>query len=259
MRLANPFGMGLAALLLAGALAVRSLPPRAAGPPEAAPDQPTVLEPLQLLRAGGEPRIGELDALIDLERRDEFVTARLDLLELSGCPAVSEWLRTRKGLALERALSSLQRGSRVEALAASALLFQLARSTSWRPGVFGDSGGAERLGGLWQRWIEDWGERGARDDLLHEPALLAVLAYGRVMHAASEGNLFRASPASRERARGFLRRAAGAQGERRTALGLALAARYPEALAALERDGDLSGLAREADLLLAGLDGECGQ
>ncbi len=259
MRQANPIGMGLVALLLGGALVVRNLPPRAVAAPQLRVDELTVLEPMQLLRPGGEERMGELDPLIEIERRDAFVAARLDLLEVVGCPLLSDWIRTRRGLALEQAAASLARGSRAEALGALALVFHVARTTSWNPGLFGGSGGAERLAGLYQRWLEEWGERAMEDSMLYEPALAATLAYGHVMQVASEGNLFRGSSASRDRARSFLRRLLGVQGERRTALGSAFGAQYPDALAGLERDGNLAGFAREALLAFPGLDGDCSE
>ncbi len=259
MRQANPIGMGLVALLLGGALAVRGIAPRAIAAPEQQGDEVAVAEPMQLLRAGGTERVAELEALVAVELRNEFETTRLDLIELDGCPTLTDWLRSRRGLAFEQTAAALSRDSRVDALASLSLLFHVARSTSWSPGMFGSSEGAERLAGLFRRWLEDRAEEAAEDPLLYEPALAAALVYGHVMHLAFEGNLFGDSTASRDRGRAFLRRLAGTEGGPRTRLGIALGARYPGALARLERDGSLAGFTEECELVFPKLDGECGE
>lgn len=258
MRHGNPFAMGFVVLLLGGAVAVRAIEPRAPAAPVEEADLP-ILQPMQLLRAGGEERLAELDALVALDRRVAFIDTRLDLLDLDGCPPLGEWIRSRRGLALEQTVGALLRGTRTEALAGLALVMHLGRTTQWNPGFFGGSQGAERLGGLLGTWLETWGERAVSDPLLYEPALAAALTYGHVMNVAYEGNLFTGSQASLERARVFLRRLTGAQGERRTALGIALQSNHPRAMASAETGGDLSGFTREIELSFPSLDGDCGK
>jgi len=145
--------MVLVLLLLGGAVGVRAIEPTAPSAPEVIEDELEVLEPMQLLRSGGEERMAELDALVPLERRVAFVDNRLDLLDLADCPPLDDWLRARRGLALEQTVASLVRGDRAEALAALALVMQLARTTEWSPGMFGGSQGAETLGGLLGTWL----------------------------------------------------------------------------------------------------------
>jgi len=259
MKRPSPIGMVLVLLLLLAAMWVRTIEPTVVAAPEAERDELPILEPMQLLRVGGEERLAELDSLIELDRRVAFADSRLDLLDLDGCPPLGDWLRGPRGLAFEQCVGELSRGSRTEALAALALVFQLARTTEWHPGVFGGAQAPERLGGLLSEWIDRWGESAMEDALLYEPTLAAVLLYGHVMNVAFKSGMFGTSDVSRERAQSNLTRYAGGQGERRSALGLALNTRYPGALSSAITDGDLAGFTRETELAFPTLNGECGQ
>ncbi len=249
--------MVVLALLAAGW--VRTIEPTIISAPESEGEALPILEPMQLLRVGGEERLAELDILVDLNRRVAFADTRLDLLDLDGCPPLGDWIRGPRGLAFEQTVAALSRGSRTEALAALALVFQLARTTEWAPGVFGGAQAPERLGGLLSVWLDRWGEDAMDDAQLYEPTLAAVLLYGHVMNVAFKSGMFETSVVSRERAQANLTRYAGEQGERRSALGIALNTRFPGALASAVTDGDLSGFTRETELIFPELNGECGQ
>lgn len=244
--------------LLAGAVFVRDLAPPISPVPEAGANDPLIPEPMQLLKAGGEGRLVELDALVEGDRRVAWVDARLALLGLVDCPSLVDWIASEEGRHLERQLALLTAGNAAEALGALSLLMQLARSTEWNPGFLGGPEGAERLGGLLREWLDVWSEKGAAHTLLFEPTLAAAVFYGRVMRIAYEGNMFRSSEASRERARLFVRELTGIQGERRTTLGIALELRFPGALSVDARQEDfLEGFEREAALLFPKVNGKC--
>ena len=100
MRHGTPIAMAVVLLLLSGAVAVRAIEPSAPAAPVEEDDALPILQPMQLLRAGGEERMAELDPFVALDRRVAFVDARLDLLEVRECPPLHEWLRSRRGLAL---------------------------------------------------------------------------------------------------------------------------------------------------------------
>ncbi|MFT5286603.1 MAG: hypothetical protein ACI8TQ_002773 [Planctomycetota bacterium] len=251
--------MVLVVAALFGAVWVRTIPPTIIAAPEAEGDELPILEPMQLLRIGGEERLVELDSWIDLDQRVAFIDTRLDLLDLDGCPPLGEWIGGSRGLAFEQTVGSLSRASRTEALGALALVFQLARTTEWAPGMFGDAQAAERLGGLLAHWLDRWGERAMEDALLYEPTLAAVLLYGHVMNVAFQAGIFGKSDVSRDRAQANLVRLAGSQGDRRTALGAALGTRYPNALSSAISDADLTGFTGELELAFPELNGECGQ
>jgi hypothetical protein len=246
-------------LLLAAAVAVRGITPaRLALPKDATSDRPRIAEPMQLLARGAPLRAPELDALVDASRAKAFKSTRQTLFRLAGCPPLVEWIDRADGQALERMLGELRSGTREEAFASLALVFQLARATQWRPGVMGHSEHAEKLGGLLQDWLRVWGERGARDPLLSEPALAATLFYGRVMRTAWRAPIVGYNAAPYDRATLFLGELTGLRDARHTALGEALQARYARGASRLRSDKDaLSGLEEECAVLFPDLTGDC--
>jgi hypothetical protein len=246
-------------LLLVAAVAVRGIAPsRLVLPKDATSDRPRIAEPMQLLAHGAPLRAPELDALVDPARKSAFKSVRQTLFRLGGCPPLVEWIDGADGQALEHMLTQLRSGTREEAFAALALLFQLARAAEWRPGVLARSQHAERLGGLLQDWLRVWGERGARDPLLSEPALAATLFYGRVMRTAWRAPIMGYNAAPYDRAVAFLSELTGIRDARHTALGEALQARYVRGASRLRSDKDaLSGLEEECAVLFPDLTGEC--
>jgi hypothetical protein len=248
-------------LLLAAAVAVRGIAPaRVVLPKDAKDDRPKIAEPMQLLAHGAKLRAPELDALVAADHRNAFKTSRQTLFRLADCPPLVEWIDGADGQAFERLTSELRAGSREEAFASLALLFQLARATQWRPGVLARSQHAERLGGLVQDWLRVWGEQSARDPLLSEPALAAMLLYGHVMRTAWRAPLVGYNAAPYERSSAFLADLTGIKKGRQTALGDALQGRYARAAARLHADKDvLSGLEEECAVLFPDLTGECTQ
>lgn len=248
-----------ASLLLVAAVAVRGIAaPRVVLPKDAKEDRPRIAEPMQLLARGAHLRAPELDTLVDAAHKSAFKASRQTLFRLEDCPPLVEWIDGVDGQSLERTLTELRSSSREEAFASLALLFQLARSAQWRPGVLARSQHAERLGSFLQDWLRVWGEPGARDPLLSEPALAATLLYGHVMRTAWRAPLVGYNAAPYDRAVAFLAQLTGLQGGHHTALGEALQARYPRAAARLHADKDvLSGLEEECAVLFPDLTGEC--
>jgi hypothetical protein len=246
------------ALLVAG-VAVRGVEGRLPPAPEDEPAGPGVLvEPLQFLTRNGALRMRELGARIDPARASEWAALWRRPYELSGCPKLADWMGGPDGQRLERLLAELRRGSGDEALGALALTFQVSRATQWDSGVFGGTQHAERLGGLLQDWLRVWGPRAVDDGQLLEPALAALLLYGRAMREAYDAPAIGRAEAPYERARAFLDELTGASGARRTPLGERLAARHPRAWTTLTQEGDfLSGAAEESRALFPELDGEC--
>lgn len=205
--------------------------------------------------------MAELDALVSESLRGRWSQVRRAVLDTVGCPSLSQWMGRREGQRLEQLLGELAVGERDDAYCAIVLLFQLARRTSWDPGVFGGSEDAERLGQLLGNWLATWAEPAAADPLLREPALAAAVAYGGIMHAAFEGNFFSSSPSSLERARRFLATLVGEPGRNLTDFGAALGSRYPNALSGALAGGRsgavLSGFAEEMRLWFPDLNGDC--
>jgi hypothetical protein len=257
LGLTVPIAAGV--LLLAAAVAVRGIAPaRLSLPKDATSDRPKIAEPMQLLARGAPLRAPELDALVDPARKNAFKSMRQALFRISDCPPLVEWIDGVNGQALERMLSELRSGTREEAFAALALVFQLARATQWRPGMLGHSEHAEKLGGMLQDWLRVWGERGARDPLLSEPALAATLFYGRVMRTAWRAPMVGYNAAPYDRAIAFLNDLTGLRDARHTSLGEALQARYARGGSRLRSDKDaLSGLEEECAVVFPDLTGDC--
>jgi hypothetical protein len=249
---------GLTVLLLAASVFVRGIRGAAPERPEdREPEAGAIAEPVQLLGRGARVRLGDLEPHIAASRRGAWITSARATFALQGCPALQEWLTGADGQAAERLANDLRRGSREEALASLALLFQVARATEWAPGVLG-SNNAERLGALFQDWLRRWAEPAADDPLLAEPAIAAALAYARVMRLAYRAPAIGRAEAPYERARSFLFDLTGANEPRLTAFGESLSSRFPGAFDDFRREADLlEGFDREARVLFPGLTGEC--
>lgn len=251
--------MFVAATLLIAAVSVRGI----RGAPALAPqDRPreadAIAEPMQLLGRGASLRIEELSPRVSEPLRASWRASSRLLFGLRGCPELGEWLDGADGQRCERTLGDLRRGTRDEALAVLALTLQLARVTDWETGLLARTQNAERLGALIQEWLRAWGERGVDDATLAEPALAAVLVYGRVMRIAAEAPPVGRFEAPYARATAFLDTLLLDQNGQATRLGQALRARFPSAAAGFESGDDrLLGLDREAERLFAGLNGDC--
>ncbi len=254
--------VGAAAILIAGAVAVRLLPaPRVVSAEEQQQEGPRIVEPMQLLGRGAALRVAELDEWIAEERRPRFRAARDQVFHIRDCPESVAWLDGAEGQRVERLLGELRHGSREEALAALALVFQLARATEWDPGVLASipEANAARLAGLAADWLRAWGERGARDPLLAEPTRAAALLYGRLMYMAQHSRVIGTNTSAYERGLKTLSELVGLDSGRRTALGESLQSRHPEAMRKLALESDrLRGFDEEARTAFPDLDGECG-
>jgi hypothetical protein len=248
-----------AALLLVAAVTVRGIAPARMTLPKDAPEErPRIAEPMQLLARGAKLRAPELDALIEAPHKAAFTSTRHTLFRLQDCPPLVDWIDGPDGQAFERTMTDLRSGTREEAFASLAMIFQLARATQWRPGMLAHSQHAERLGALLQEWLRVWGERAARDPLLSEPALAATLVYGHVMRTAWRAPIVGYNAAPYDRSAAFLMELTGIPSGHDTALGAALQARYARAAARLHADKDvLSGLEEECSVLFPDLTGEC--
>ena len=247
---------------LAGALAVRAIPPAPATmPKDVVEEVPRLAEPMQLLGNGAHLRVAELDRWISEARRKDFKQCLRNTFFLEGCPPLQDWLDGPEGQWTERQLVLLRGGTREDALAALVLVFQIARACEWSPGILARTQHAERLGGLLQDWLRTWGENSARDPLLSEPALAAAIVYGRVMRMAWKAPLISKNSAPYERSTAFLAELTGisATGSgRRTRFGEALAARYSRAATKLASKNDLlEGFEEEAAALFPSLVGDC--
>lgn len=256
-------GLAAACVLFVAAVAVRGIAPRPSVAPEDVVEEgPRIVEPMQFLGAGAKLRIGELDAWIAPERKPRFKALRELLFHLEDCPDLVEWIASMDGQGVERIVAELRSGKREEAFASLALVFQLARSTEWKPGIMTRTPEAqsERLGGLLQDWLRTWGERAAKDTLLAEPAIATTLLYAHVMRTAENSPVIGTRSASRERAKAFLGELLGAGQSRRTALGELVQARHGQALSTfLGRDDPLAGLAADARTLFPDMNGTCGR
>ena len=249
----------LAALaLFAGALFVRSIE----GEPQLAPsdrgrDRDALREPMQLLGRGAATRVAELDERVSPELRAEWLRLRQVVYALVRCPRTGDWLDSVDGLAFERLFSELRRGSRDDALAAQVLMVEVARRTSWAPGLLARTSDAERLVALQAEWTRTWSSRGASDVQLSEPALAGLLLQARLERAT----YLRAIGRDRERydraVETFRRLLEDAQGQP-TELARALDARHPGlATGMAERKDALESLDTVAGRFFPGLNGEC--
>ena len=246
--------------LLAAAVAVRAIPPaRATLPKDVVEEKPRLVEPMQFLGRGGSLRAPELDRWVSEPLRAGFQRTRRTAFAVQGCPPLLDWIDGPQGQELERELVALRGGAREDAFAALVVVFQLARSCEWAPGlVTRKSEHAERLGGLLQDWLRVWGERAAKDPLLADPALAAAVLYGRAMRTAWKAPLLSSNRAPYERATAFLAELTGISTSRRTDFGEALRARYARAAEKLLSTSDaLLGLEEEAAAQLPDLAGSC--
>jgi hypothetical protein len=250
---------GATAALVAGSFAVRGIdvaPPPA--PEDAVEERPRILAPMQFLSGGAQERIAELDSWVSQGQRQVWKASRGIVFHLEGCPTLYPWMESTEGLRVERLLEELSRGTREDALAALALIFQLARSCDWDPGLRGRSEHAEKLGSLLAVWLRRWADPSATDPVLHEPALAATLAYGAVMRVAWSAPMVGHNQAPYARATAALTDLCGLAPRERTPFGRSLQARYERAYAILEGEEDrLRGLTEEAAILYPGFEGGC--
>lgn len=251
--------MAVTGLLLALSVWVRGIEVAAPPPPEDRPvDEPHIEEPMQLVAPGARHRREELEAFVSEAHRAAWRESAAVVFSLEGCPWLRPWLEGPEGQRCEQLLERLRAGTRDDALAALALVFELARSTRWRPS-WGHAEHAERLGGLLQEWLRAWAERSADDPVLHQPAMAAALFYGSVMRKAWNAPTFGYNRSSLERARAFLAELVGA-GSERARFGRALQARYPRAFAAFDDDEPaavLRAFSEESALLFPTAEGDC--
>jgi len=250
--------MALASVLFVFALLVRGSKPAPIVRPEDKPSEgPQIEQPLQLLARGAALRVAELDRWVSKEQLPEWKAVRGSVFALRDCPATMDWLDGAEGQRFGRCVAALRGGTREDAFAALVLVFQLARASEWKPGLRGHIEHAERLGGLLESWLRSWSVRSAKDSLLVEPALSAVLLYGRVMRVAWRAPVLGYNKAPYERAQALLLEIAG-ESAHRSELGQALAARHPAAARGLASDFDmLEGLEEECTVLYPKLVGDC--
>jgi hypothetical protein len=250
-----------ALLLLVAALAVRGKRPAAPlDPAERGEVTRKLVEPMQFLSAQARLRVDELIEHVEPERRGNFLRAARLPFDLEDCPDIRKWLGTADGQEFERLVVELRRGTREEAFAGLALLFQLGRATDWNPPrMSSDSASTERYAELLHDWLAAWAERGARDELLREPALSAFLVYGRAMRMAYEAAWVGRKDGPLERAKAFSLELTGADQARHTDFGQELQRTYPAAFSALSGAKDLlSGASSQAKSSFPEIDGECG-
>jgi hypothetical protein len=238
---------------------VRGWPAKPVSVPEdVEPERPRIQAPMQFLSRGAGERVGELDRWVSDDALAIWKASRGIAFALPGCPRLKAWLESTEGLRIERLLDQLRRGTREDALAALTLIFQLARTCEWDPGLRARTQDAERLASLLQTWLRVWGDRAAADPVLHEPALAASLVYGRVMRIAWTAPMVGYDAAAYARATSFLDELCGLGQRQRTPFGQALQARYGRAFGLLERPEDrLAGLSDEAAIQFPDVDGDC--
>jgi hypothetical protein len=259
----TPFLVGVAALLIVIAVAVRGIAPaKAVAPEDVHEDVKHIVEPMQFLGRGAKLRAGELDEWIAPPRRQRFKAIRELLFHVERCPPLLAWIDSIDGQQLERLIGELRGGTREESLAALTLTYQLARATEWKPGIMSSSSqaAAERLAGIVQDWLRTWGERGAKDPLLSEPAVATSLLYARLLRVAQRAPMLGTLDAPYKRARTFLNELLGAGQVKRTALGELMQARHGSAFECFLGSSDvLRGFDEDAQTLFPDIDGECGQ
>jgi len=245
--------------LIVGAFVVRGIDAEPLPEPEdTVAERPRIQTPMQFLAGGAQERIAELDGWVSAEQRQVWKASRGIVFHLEGCPTLYSWMESTEGLRVERLLEGLSQGTREDALAALALIFQLARGCDWDPGLRGRSEHAEKLGSLLAPWLRRWGDASATDPVLHEPALAAALAYGAVMRVAWSAPMVGHNKAPYARATAALSDLCGLAPRERTPFGRSLQARYERAFAILEGEEDrLRGLTEEAAILYPGFDGGC--
>lgn len=251
--------LALAALLLCAAVGVRALAPAPVVEPQDAPiGERRIDAPMQLLGANAELRVGEVDALVSEPLRTRFSAERRLVFGLRGCPELHLWLDGADGQRIARFLGELRAGSREDAFAALVLVMRIARATEWKPGMLGADPNAERLGTLLEDWLRAWGERGAKDPLLAEPALAATLVYGRAMRVAWDAPVVGTNKGPYLRACSFLVELLGLERGANSGLGERVQARHPHATMRLRGEDDrLRGLDEEALALFPDLRGDC--
>ena len=213
--------IGASVLLLGVAVAVRAVEPQPyALPEDVSSEFPLIPEPMQFLGKGSRNRVAELGQWVNPERRLQWLRTYPIIYELAECQGLQAWIDTPPGQRTEQLIETLRLSSPEEALAALALIFQLARATSWDPGFLGRSEHAERLAGLLQEWLRVWAEPSASSPILHEPAMSAALIYGRAMRMAYEAPALGRNREAYERARRFVAALLVTRGSHRTKCGV---------------------------------------
>jgi hypothetical protein len=125
--------------------------------------------------------------------------------------------------------------------------------------VLGHTQHAERIGALLEGWLRANAARSAKDTLLVEPALSAVLLYGRAMRSAWNAPVVGHNAAPYERARALLVEILG-ESAHRSEFGEALQSRHARAASGLSSEKDLlAGLEEECAALYPKLVGDCGE
>ncbi len=251
--------MGATLLLLGVAVGVRALEPAPMTLPEDTYSEfPLIPEPMQFLGRGSRNRVAELGQWVSPERRLLWLRTYPIVYELNDCPGLRDWLDTPAGQRTEQLIDKLRLSSPEEALAALALVFQMARATTWDPGFLGRAEHAERLAGLLQEWLRVWAEPSAASPILHEPAMSAALLYGLVMRMAYAAPALGRNREAHERARRFVADLLVTRGTHRTEFGEAFYARFPLAFVRSMAEADfLLSFEQEAIALFPDLNGEC--
>lgn len=250
-----------ACALLVAAIAVRGIPPaKSIAPQDVVEEGPRIVEPMQFLGTGARLRMIELDAWIAPDRRERFKTIRQQIFVLRNCPPLLDWLASLDGQRLERMIAELRTGKREEALASLALIFQLARATEWKPALLSSArqAPAEKLGGLLQDWLRTWGDKGAQDPLLTEPAVAATLLYAHVMRIAQQSPIIGQLDEPLQRATTFLQETLESGQSRRSHLGELVQSRHGAALSRFAgKDDPLQGFSADALTMFPEMTGAC--
>ncbi len=249
------------AILLVCSLWIRALDLRPRGVRASEPTSTTIPEPMQLLSKNARER---LDARwIWIAKEHEALWSRVSHVpfDLRGCPRTSEWLAGANGHDVEQLIDQLTHGNTSEeALSALALLFQIARATSWKSGMIASGVDAAKLGDLLEKWLVTWAPTSAHDSTLGEPARAALCLWGRAAREAIRAPIFGRDEAIESHARVVLDGLLKSRGASRTAFGEEFAQQFPRAVSTLAGDGDfLRGLADDAARLFPEIDGVCGQ
>lgn len=250
--------LGASAMLILLGVWVRGHDVRSRGGEPVAVSEPSIPEPMQLLARGAEHRIDQRWQWIAEDHRTAWDKVWATPFQIQGCPQLAEWITTPRGQQLEQLIGVLERGTAEEGMTALALIFQLARATSWESGPLRGGGDASRLADLLESWLTTWASASARDSLLAEPSMAALMLYARAMREARNAPLIGSDDAADARGRTFLERITGVAATARTSFGNALFERHPRAAAMLVSEKDcLRGLAEECSERYPDLDGSC--
>jgi hypothetical protein len=220
---------------------------------------PSIPEPMQLLSRSGRARIDARWLWIEPEHRDAWERSYRRPFDIVDCPRFAEWIATRAGADTALLIGELTRGQAEEAVTALALVFELARSTSWRVGVLDSGADATELATMLENWLRLWAATSARDPLLAEPTRAAFCLWGRVASAAVDAPFFGQDDSVASHARTFADSLMRARGGAPTDFGRAFAEQFPRAAASvLGADDFLVGLSEDCLRLFPEMNGGCG-